>query len=147
MLGGSPTAGMGWAMGVERLVLLLAQQSKAIPPQVVVLNRGDAAQVRALVLARQLRQTNLRVELDLSAATFARQFKRADRLGGRLAVIIGEEEAQAGVVKLKWLHQAPQPGSGSDPAVGQEWTVPEAELSGTVERLLTGRPQAEPTPV
>ena len=148
ILGGPPTAGMGWAMGMERLVLLLGQQKEATPPQVVVLNRGDTAQVRALVLARQLRQANLQVELDLSGATFARQFKRADRLGGRLAVIIGEQEAQAGVVKLKWLHQAPQ--RGSDLTMGEERTVPAAEVPRTVERLLTGQSsqsQAEPTPV
>lgn len=145
MLGGPPTAGMGWAMGIERLVLLLGQQSGAIPPQVVVLNRGEVAQVRALVLARELRRANFHVELDLSGATFARQFKRADRLGGRLAVIIGEQEAQAGVVKLKWLHQAPQSGSGLN--MGEEWTVPAVEVSKTVQRLLTGQLQAEPTPV
>ena len=145
MLGGPSTAGMGWAMGIERLVLLLGQRSKARPPQVVVLNRGDAAQVRALVLARQLRRANLRVELDLSGATFARQFKRADRLGGRLAVIIGEQEARTGVVKLKWLHPAPQ--SSSDMGRGKEWTLPEVEVAKTVERLLAGQPQAEPTPV
>ena len=155
MLGGPPTAGMGWAMGIERLVLLLEQQqqNKTIPPQVVVLNRGDAAQVRALVLARQLRQANLHVELDLSGASFARQFKRADRLGGRLAAIIGEQEAQAGVVKLKWLHQAPQSESDlnsdldSDLKMGEEWTVPAVAVSETVQRLLTDQPQAEPTPV
>jgi len=155
MLGGPPTAGMGWAMGIERLVLLLAQQqqNKTIPPQVVVLNRGDAAQVRALVLARQLRQANLHVELDLSGASFARQFKRADRLEGRLAAIIGEQEAQAGVVKLKWLHQAPQGESdlnsdlNSDLKMGEEWTVPAVAVSETVQGLLTGQPQAEPTPV
>ena len=145
MLGGPPTAGMGWAMGVERLALLLDQQTKTIAPQVIVLNRGDAAQIRALVLARQLRQANLQVELDLSGATFARQFKRADRLGAGLAVIIGEQEAQAGTVKLKWLHQTPQ--NGSDLSLGEEWTLPDAEVSKTVQRLLTGLPQAEPTPV
>ncbi|MXX09172.1 MAG: hypothetical protein F4Z67_06015, partial [Synechococcus sp. SB0667_bin_8] len=150
MLGGPPTAGMGWAMGVERLVLLLGQQSKPSPPQVVVLNRGDAAQVSALVLTRQLRRANLHVELDLSGAAFARQFKRADRTGGRLAVIIGEQEAQAGVVKLKWLHQAPLL-RGSGLAMGEEWTVAAVDASGTVARLLRGEPrarsQAEPTPV
>ena len=134
LLGGPPTAGMGWAMGMERLALLLGQPDKSTPPQVVVLNRGDTAQVRALVLARQLRQANVQVELDLSGATFGRQFKRADRLGGRLAVIIGEEEAQAGVVKLKWLHQAP-PGCAQLP-MGEERTVVAAEVCGTVERLL-----------
>ena len=144
MLGGPHTAGMGWAMGIERLVLLLGAQDTAPSPQVVVLNRGDTARVCALALARQLRKANLHVELDLSDATFARQFKRADRMGGRMAVIIGEQEAQAGVVKLKWLHQAPQ--SGSDLSRGEEWTVPTVEVSRTVQQLLSGA-QAEPTPV
>lgn len=145
MLGGPPTAGMGWAMGMERLVLLLGQKSEANPPQIVVLNRGEAAQVSALVLARQLRQTSFRVELDLSGAAFTRQFRRADRLGGQLAVIIGEQEAQAGVVKLKWLHQSPQ--HDSDLAMGEEWTVPAADVSEIVQRLLARQSQAEPTPV
>ena len=145
ILGGPPMAGMGWAMGMERLVLLIGNREDGTSPQVVVVNRGESARVRALVLARQLRQAKLHVELDLSGATFARQFKRADRLGGRLAVIIGEQEAQAGVVKLKWLHHPPQ--SGSALGTGEEWTLPTAEVSKTVKRLLTDQCQAEPTPV
>ena len=145
ILGGPPMAGMGWAMGMERLVLLIGNREDGTSPQVVVVNRGESARVRALVLARQLRQAKLHVELDLSGATFARQFKRADRLGGRLAVIIGEQEAQAGVVKLKWLHHPPQSGSALD--TGEEWTLPTAEVSKTVKRLLTDQCQAEPTPV
>ncbi len=146
MVGGPPTPAMGWAMGVERLVLLMGQQGGKRNPQVVVVNRGKSAQVRALVVARQLRQANLQVELDLSGASFARQFKRADRMGGQLAVIIGDQEAQSGVVKLKWLERGQ--GNGPDSTTtGKEWTVPEAKLSRTAQQLLRGSLQAEPTPV
>jgi histidyl-tRNA synthetase len=57
----------------------------------------------ALPLARSCRAAGLAVELDLSGATFGKQFKRADRSGARWAVVIGEDEAAEGVVVLREL--------------------------------------------
>ncbi|WP_370455640.1 histidine--tRNA ligase [Synechococcus sp. RSCCF101] len=106
-LGGPPTPAIGWALGMERLLLLLSQQQtqpvEASAPQACVLSRGAAAEARALQLARRARSAGLRVELDLTGAAFGKQFRRADRSGARWALVIGEEEAAAGRVRLKDL--------------------------------------------
>ena len=106
-LGGPPTPAIGWALGMERLVLLVQQAAAgevmAPPPDLVVLSRGEAAERQALVLARQLRVAGLAVELDLSGAAFAKQFRRADRSGAPWAAVLGDQEAADGVVRLKPL--------------------------------------------
>ena len=108
-LGGPATPCMGWALGMERLVMLLAQIDTAVPASAVelyVVSRGTQAQALALQLAVQLRRSGRRVELDLSAAAFGKQFKRADRSGAAWAVVIGDSEAEQGEVILKNLAAA-----------------------------------------
>ena len=106
-LGGPPTACIGWALGMERLVLLLAQAADpaaaAPAPDLYVVNRGEAAQAAALRLARQLRLAGLGVELDGSGAAFGKQFKRADRSGAAWAAVLGDGEVEQGLVRLKPL--------------------------------------------
>jgi len=66
-LGGAPTACVGWAMGLERLMLLLGQENKPTSsPDVVVVSQGDRAEALAVPVARQLRQLGQAVEIDLS---------------------------------------------------------------------------------
>ncbi len=115
-LGGAPTAAIGWAIGLERLVLLLAQAQSAggftLPPRspdVYLVSRGEQAERQALVLSRQLRQAGRMVELDLTGAAFGKQLKRADRSGAPWAVVIGEGEAEEGVVLLKDLRRRGDP--------------------------------------
>jgi histidyl-tRNA synthetase len=114
-LGGPATPAIGWALGMERLAILLAQAEPAPPavPQVYVVSRGEQAEPLALQLARQLRQAGHAVDLDLTGAAFGKQFKRADRAGARWAVVIGDSEAEAGVVLLKDLRGAS--GEASEP--------------------------------
>ena len=107
-LGGPATAAVGWALGMERLVILLEQlQRDSEPvPDLYVVSRGERAEPLALQLARQLRLAGRHVELDLSRSAFGKQFKRADRTGARWAVVIGDSEADAGVALLKDLRPA-----------------------------------------
>ena len=114
-LGGSPTPAIGWALGMERLLLVLEAAAKAdpdgaaarltaqLPPTVYLVNRGEAAEAAALALARHLRQAGIAVELDGSGAAFGKQFKRADRCGAPWALVIGDQEAEQGCVRLKSL--------------------------------------------
>ena len=104
-LGGPPTAAVGWAIGLERLALLLSQgEAVAVPaPDLYVISRGEAAEGQALVLTRQGRQAGLVVERDASGGAFGKQFKRADRSGAPWAAVIGDSEAAEGVVLLKDL--------------------------------------------
>ncbi|MCX5956378.1 MAG: histidine--tRNA ligase [Cyanobacteria bacterium] len=106
-LGGPPTAAVGWAIGLERLVLLLRQGEAVVAgpaPDLYVISRGEAAACQALLLTRQGRQAGLVVERDASGGAFGKQFKRADRSGAPWAAVIGDDEAAAGVAKLKDLH-------------------------------------------
>jgi histidyl-tRNA synthetase len=94
---------------MERLVLLL-EKAEAVAaltaaPDLYLVNRGEAAEQAALVLARALRQRGLAVELDSSGSSFAKQFKRADRSGAAWAAVIGEAELEQGVVRLQPLLQ------------------------------------------
>jgi len=104
-LGGAATACIGWAMGLERLVLLL--ESHGTHPveaaDLYVVSQGAAAEALALQAARLLRQGGHAVELDLSGASFAKQLKRAAKSGARWALLIGEEEAASGQLQLKNL--------------------------------------------
>jgi histidyl-tRNA synthetase len=110
-LGGPPTACMGWALGLERLVLLLSQ-ADALPtaeaaPDLYLVNRGAAAEAAAVTLACLLRRRGLRVEMDGSGAAFGKQFKRADRSGAPWAAVLGEGELERQAVLLKPLRGQP----------------------------------------
>ena len=108
-LGGAPTPAIGWALGMERLVLLLAQgagdAAVAAGPDLYLVNRGEAAAAAALALARQLRGAGLSVDLDASGAAFAKQFRRADRSGAAWAAVLGDGEVEQGVVRLRPLRR------------------------------------------
>jgi histidyl-tRNA synthetase len=113
-LGGPEAPAIGWALGMERLALLLAQSvgSDDVPaaspavPDLYLVSRGEAAEAMALPVARQCRSAGLAVEIDASGSAFGKQFKRADRSGARWAVVIGDQEAAEGVVVLKDLRAA-----------------------------------------
>jgi histidyl-tRNA synthetase len=126
-LGGDPTPAIGWALGMERLVLLLAQgeANPAPVPDLYLVNRGEAAEAAASVLARQLRRSGLSVELDASGSAFGKQFKRANRSGAAWAAVLGEGELERGVVLL-------QPLRGQ---AAEEMAFPLADLAGLLERL------------
>ena len=114
-LGGPATPAIGWALGMERLLLVIAAAAQANPdgpaarltdtpaPLVYLINRGEQAEPQALSLARQWRRAGLAVELDGSSASFGKQFKRADRSGAPWAVVLGDDEALAGQLRLKPL--------------------------------------------
>ena len=101
-LGGPATPAVGWALGMERLLLMLDSQVNTAP-DVYLVNRGDQAETVALGLARALRNAGLAVELDGSGAAFGKQFKRADRSGAPLALVLGDGEVTQGLVRVKPL--------------------------------------------
>lgn len=111
-LGGSDTPAVGWAIGLERLILLLQQLQLPPLPGVdfYVVSRGEAAEAQALILAQQLRRGSFSVELDLSGSGFKKQFARADRSGAIACLIIGDEEAASQTAKLKWMMSKEQQG-------------------------------------
>ncbi len=109
-LGGEASPAVGFAMGVERLVTLLAAAGgiPAAPvPDVYVVVNGMRAAEEALPLVERLRseRPQLRVELNLGGGNFKAQFRRADKSGARLALIIGDDELARGVLAVKPLRE------------------------------------------
>ena len=104
-LGGPETPAVGWAIGMERLILLL-QQLQAAPqatPDFYLISKGEKAEAQSLILAQKLRQAGFIVELDLSGSAFGKQFKRADRSNAIACLVLGEAEAETETIKLKWM--------------------------------------------
>ena len=104
-LGGPETPAVGWAIGMERLILLLQQLQPApqATPDFYLISKGEKAEVQSLILAQKLRQAGFSVELDLSGSAFGKQFKRADRSNAIACLVLGESEAETQTVKLKWM--------------------------------------------
>jgi len=108
-LGGDGTPAIGFAMGVERLVRRLVAAGRAPParhPDVyVVVSGGSQVAIKALELVESLRseRPQLRFELNLGGGNFKAQFRRADKSGAALALIIGEDELARGVLGVKPL--------------------------------------------
>ncbi|MEB3311716.1 MAG: histidine--tRNA ligase [Snowella sp.] len=109
-LGGPETPAVGWAIGMERLILLLQQlqSSPSITPDFYLVSKGDKAEPQGLILAQKLRQAGFSVELDLSGSAFGKQFKRADRSGAIACLVLGDAEAEAETVQLKWMNNKEQ---------------------------------------
>jgi histidyl-tRNA synthetase len=105
--GGKPFPGVGFAMGLERLVELMQMQSESsrLAPHVYLVLAGEGATECGMQLAEQLRQAvkGVRVQINLGGGSFKAQFKRADRSGAALALVLGEDEIQRGVVTIKHL--------------------------------------------
>jgi histidyl-tRNA synthetase len=106
LMGGRPTAGIGWAAGIERLALMLA--APALPtPAAVVVPMSPEQEADAYALATQLRQAGLSVEMAY-AGNASRRLKKADKLGARYAVMLGEQEQQHSTIIIKDLHENQQ---------------------------------------
>lgn len=107
-LGGKPIPAVGFAMGLERIILLLKEkQQHELKPDVFFVLTGAEALRAGLKLAEQLRSVrpDIRIEVNCKAASFKSQFKRADKSGAAYAVIMGDDEAAKSMVGLKNLRE------------------------------------------
>ncbi|MBF7143098.1 MULTISPECIES: histidine--tRNA ligase [Pseudomonas] len=109
-MGGKPTPGVGFAMGIERLILLLEtleQVPEALARQVDVYlcAIGEAAELAALTLSEQLRDQvpGLRLQVNAGSGSFKSQFKKADKSGALFALVLGEDELAQEVIGFKPL--------------------------------------------
>ncbi|WP_028536880.1 histidine--tRNA ligase [Paludibacterium yongneupense] len=105
-LGGKPAPGIGFGMGIER-VLLLLQDKQLLPaapaPDVYLVQQGEGAPVYALTLAQALRRAGLSVLQHCGDGSFKSQMKKADACGAAFAVIVGENEVSAATAIVKSL--------------------------------------------
>lgn len=108
-LGGHATSGVGFAMGLERLVLLVQEVNKSIPIKsavdIYVVYQGEGTTLAAFQLAEKLRSElpHLSTMLHCSGGNFKKQFRRADKSGATLALVLGESEVQNNQVVVKHL--------------------------------------------
>ncbi|MDG1461958.1 MAG: histidine--tRNA ligase [Gammaproteobacteria bacterium] len=129
-LGGKPTAAIGWAIGLERLIAL-CEELGCVPvvenPHVYIVLAGEAALKPGFLLAEQLRDAlpGVRIEANCGGGSFKSQFKRADKSGAQVALVLGAEEIEAGVASIKPLR--------SD---NEQQSVPLADLAGALATEL-----------
>jgi histidyl-tRNA synthetase len=134
-LGGPDLPGLGFAIGLDRLVLILPDDHPDLEPPGVdlfLVGMGAEAHGRLAPLARTLRRAHLSVRYDLRPRALGTQMRRADRLGARVALLLGEAELANGTCTLKRL------------ADGHQETVPLAGAADAALRLGRGPRRGEP---
>jgi histidyl-tRNA synthetase len=130
-LGGKPTPAVGFAMGIERLVLLLQTLGILTEPtdtaDVYMVAQGVDAELKSIEIAEQLRISapNLRVVSHCGGGNFKKQMKRADKLGARVALIMGEDELNNQHVTVKNLQ-----------LMGEQVSVSWQDVTATVIELV-----------
>ncbi|MEI7704476.1 MAG: histidine--tRNA ligase [Deltaproteobacteria bacterium] len=120
-LGGPPTPGIGFGMGEERLALILEAAGRPVAenrPEVFLISADDVGRREVLRRAAALRRAGIACDLDARGGKLARQFKQAERVGARFAIVLGAAEAASGQAKLK------------DMATREETPVVLADLAG-----------------
>ena len=111
-MGGSPTPAVGFATGLERLLLalesqnLLPEKNRSVDAYVVVL--GEAAQSEGFKLLNNLRKAGLSAAMDFAGRSMKAQMKQANKLGARYALILGDDEIAEGVVMLRSMSDSQQ---------------------------------------
>lgn len=130
-LGGHNTPAVGFAMGLERMVLLVQAVnpdfvSETAVTDIYLASFGEGSQVAAMMLAEQLRDSlpDVRIMTNYGGGNFKRQLSRADKNGARIALILGEDEIANGTVTVKEL------------ATGEQQTLAQSGLSARLSELL-----------
>ncbi len=127
-LGGKPTPAVGFAMGLERLVLMMetiGNMDVRRSVDVYMVTAGEGTMMAGMKLAEQLREQvpGLRVMTHFGGGNFKKQFKRADKVGAAIALVLGEDEVAAQTVVVK------------DLAGGEQNTVAQAEVAKLLAHL------------
>ena len=138
MLGGGKTPGIGFAMGIERLVLLLQQKGKGSFDRgeldVFLAGLGVEASELCYRLMGELRGSGLRVDMDLESRSLKSQMKQADRAGSDYVLIVGDKELDAGAGLLRDMHTKEQVAVALDSAR----VIDTIKNSGHETRIISG---------
>lgn len=104
-IGGPHVPALGFALGLERILLLLEAQGIALPaadvPEIYIGSIGDAALTKAAALALELRQSGIGAQFDVVGRSVKAQMKFADKIGARFTTVIGDDDIAAGIAKVK----------------------------------------------
>lgn len=106
-LGGKPTKACGFAIGIERIILLLEKRSiqNSIQSDVYIVNLGNESRNKAFMIAELLRDNDYKVSVNLDSGSFKSQMKKADKSNAKIALIIGEDELKNKHIKVKLIRQ------------------------------------------
>ncbi|HEX4054455.1 MAG TPA: histidine--tRNA ligase [Tepidisphaeraceae bacterium] len=119
-LGGRPTPGVGFGVGIERLLMALDAQQAVLPdsrrPLVWLVAHGDAARQAAWNLLAELRTAGVPADMDLANRSMKAQFKIADREAAKFCAILGDDELAKGEITLKNL------------STGQQSAIPRTQI-------------------
>lgn len=111
-IGGNPTPGIGFAMGIERILIALEKQNllaqKKLSPKIFIVSQGDEAEIYSFEILTALRRKNIFATTDFSKRTIKSQMKQAAKSGAKFAFIIGEEEVKSSTVTVKNLETSEQ---------------------------------------
>lgn len=118
-LGGQPTPAVGFAAGMERILLATEANAVATGPQLdaYVATLGDEGRRAGIALAERLRAAGLRVELDYMDRSLKAQMRQANRHGAHVVLIVGDDEAKAGTVQVRHMR------TGDERAVDRDKVV------------------------
>ncbi len=119
VLGGPPTQGFGFALGLERLILVLQGSggpATDLPPQLLLIPLGEAAFNKATSLARDCRRKGIRCLLDYEARSLKSAMRLANKLRAEHVLILGDTELQSGMYQLKRMRD------------GRQWAVRQEEI-------------------
>lgn len=111
-LGGKPTPSLGFAMGIERILLLMEKQGATFLPEkeldLYIAPMDESAVTKAMQLAREAREAGYTVEYDLMERGLKAQMKYADKKGAAFTMVLGENELNSGTAKLKNMQTGEQ---------------------------------------
>nr|QCI08076.1 Histidine-tRNA ligase [Plumaria plumosa] len=109
-LGGPHTPSVGWAIGLERLILLMDHDLKSnLNNKVIYLAlKGDNAQIKIWEIIKILEKQQLHFEIDISNSNLNKQLKRANILGSQICFIFGDDEINNNYITIKWLYTGKQ---------------------------------------
>ncbi|MGN0558487.1 MAG: histidine--tRNA ligase [Acutalibacteraceae bacterium] len=111
-LGGKPLPSLGFAVGLERLLMLMQAQNIEIPKpdecDIYIAAMGDAAQLEAFKLTKLLRQTSLKAQCDVVGRGLRAQMKYADKIGAKFSIVLGDSEIQEKKAKVKNMQTGEQ---------------------------------------
>ena len=107
-LGGKPTPGVGFATGIERLLLASPNENKPEKIQIYIVGLGDSVRATLITLAENLRKNNFKTSFDYLRRSMKAQMREANKLGARYAIILGEDELKDKSVIIKDLSTSDQ---------------------------------------
>ena len=128
-LGGKATPAAGFAMGIERLLLLLEDQGLQLQhvPDVYLMMQGEAAQAQGFLLSEKMRDEwpELKLQLHCGGGSFKSQMKKADKSGATIALILGETEVAEETVAIKYLREQ-----------NEQQTIKQADITSALRKII-----------